>query len=579
MGDTDAESYTMADHDAQLATLISMGYDAVKAEHALKANDGNIEYALKYLVAGGKSVRNRDESCLSPDSLASSKQEEGKKGKSHDRHSHKKGGKKNQHDSHSEKSKHHTRARHHHQPDLDDDALTHLDDGAIGKSRGKKAGLLVTDGRNITSNENVASNESVEPPVAKTQKEPSSLPGAEAGPTADQETQLPKLMLDSSLPCRNAAGPNDYNNEHKNGSRHHSHSKRTRHCGHTKRPGHGMHEPGRHDDATAKHTDSRKTSSVVAVSDAPASLPNKAEREYNQLDLVDDASANAHVNDTCMQVPSAEPERELSNHFQRVFPGAYREGGEEGCDVETDTLVGDDSLSARQMQRDQDPDLPYMAVARVVSEPVLVYSEPSGWWSKRRNRFIIFGVGLLVVAGLVAGIVASQARTSTTDSSTPNEEDSAPTQSPIPTFCYSSLSSLDEVERNVTNINVIRTYVLCANTTFFTGFLTQNGDILGGDKPPTLRRKMRILCGYEGRSSDNCTISRGSFGLTSIPNNFDPPTFNNDVVIQGVTFENAAEYGVLIGLAGGFQFIDCIFVVSLSASSHNFVRVKTIIVA
>ena len=136
-----------------------------------------------------------------------------------------------------------------------------------------------------------------------------------------------------------------------------------------------------------------------------------------------------------------------------------------------------------------------------------------------------------------------------------------PPTAPLP--CFTSLTTLDEVEREVTDLDVVRNYVLCADTTFFTGFLTTNGDILGGDKPLTLRKNMHVWCGeIGGGSENNCVISRGSFGLTSIPNNFDPPTVNNNVIVQGVTFENAALYGVLIGLAGGFQFIDCIFDVS-----------------
>jgi hypothetical protein len=141
-----------------------------------------------------------------------------------------------------------------------------------------------------------------------------------------------------------------------------------------------------------------------------------------------------------------------------------------------------------------------------------------------------------------------------------------PTAAPPPTAplpCFTSLTTLDEVEREVTDLDVVRNYVLCANTIFYTGFLTTNGDILGGDKPLTLRKNMHIWCGEIGGGSENsCVISRGSFGLTSIPNNFDPPTVNNNVIVQGVTFVNAALYGVLIGLAGGFQFIDCIFDVS-----------------
>ena len=118
-------------------------------------------------------------------------------------------------------------------------------------------------------------------------------------------------------------------------------------------------------------------------------------------------------------------------------------------------------------------------------------------------------------------------------------------------------------ERDAADIDVTRTYVLCENTTFITGNLNDTGDFIDGGRPLSLRRKMRILCGYQGRSSDNCTITRGSFGATSIPDNFDPPpTYNNDVLIQGVTFEDAHAYAVLIQLPGSFQFVDCIFKVS-----------------
>ena len=362
----------MADHDAQLATLISMGYDVFEAERALKATDGDIDNALKYLVAGGKSVRSKHESCLSPDSLASPKQKESKKSKRHHSHSHKKGGKKNQHDGadgDDEKSKHHTRARQR-RPDLDDVALTNLDDGTNTKYQAKKARLPDTDGRDMTSNENVATNECGEPRVA----EPRS-------PT------------------------------------------------------------------------------------------------------------------------------------QTLFPGAYREGEDESFDLEANTLFGSDLIFARQTtEQEQSPDQPYMAVADVVEEPVLVESKPSGWWSSRRNCLFVFGAVLLVVAGLVAAVVELSPKGAAL---TP--ESSNPPNGTNQTHCYTNLSKLDEDERNAMDIDVTRTYVHCANTTFFTGFLTiNNGDILGGDKPITLRRKMRILCGSDGTSSNNCTVTRGTYLLMSI---------------------------------------------------------------
>jgi hypothetical protein len=126
--------------------------------------------------------------------------------------------------------------------------------------------------------------------------------------------------------------------------------------------------------------------------------------------------------------------------------------------------------------------------------------------------------------------------------------------------CYSSLTTLNEDENSVTDLEVVRTYILCANTIFYTGFVTTSGEILGGDKPLTLRKNMHIYCGDEtGSSANNCIVSRGSFGLTSIPANYDPPTVNTGVIVQGVTFDNAALFAMLLGLAGEFKFIDCIY--------------------
>jgi len=140
-----------------------------------------------------------------------------------------------------------------------------------------------------------------------------------------------------------------------------------------------------------------------------------------------------------------------------------------------------------------------------------------------------------------------------------------PTNAPVyeptsPGSCYSDLNRLDEDERNATDLDVVRNYVLCPNTLFVTDV------ILIGDEPEsvplTLRKNMHIYCGEIGGSSDNnCTITGGT-SLTSIPNNFVPPTFNDNVLIQGVTFDASLQYAALIALPGRFQFIDCIFSVS-----------------
>ena len=96
-------------------------------------------------------------------------------------------------------------------------------------------------------------------------------------------------------------------------------------------------------------------------------------------------------------------------------------------------------------------------------------------------------------------------------------------------------------------------------------FLTNSEEILGGQRPLTLRKNMHILCGETGSSANNCVITTGSFALTSLPSNFDPPTVNAGVVVQGVTFDNAALVGMLIEVPGEFKFIDCIYTVRCSS--------------
>jgi hypothetical protein len=133
------------------------------------------------------------------------------------------------------------------------------------------------------------------------------------------------------------------------------------------------------------------------------------------------------------------------------------------------------------------------------------------------------------------------------------------------TKCYTNLTVIDEEERSVTDLEAVRTYILCADTPFVTGFVTNNGDILGGQTPLTLRKNMHILCGETGSSANNCVIATGSYALTSLEANFDPPTVNTGVVVQGVTFDNAATIGMLIAFPGEFKFIDCIYTVRCSS--------------
>lgn len=234
-------------------------------------------------------------------------------------------------------------------------------------------------------------------------------------------SDAPQLSPDLPPACLNMAGANLDSHECKDSKRrrhhqHHDHNKAASHHGHKKRSRRDTHKkhprprgasvsgPGV-DVTTAanKHVDGRKT---TAATDDGSQTP--------RLPLVDDAIAESYVAQQCDSLISARPHPTPPQRL--VFPGAYREGGDDDYDVEMDTAPRADSLPAQQAaERDQISESPYVAVANLVQEPVLVDSmpqEPPGWWSKRQNRCVLFGAILAVVVGLVTGIVISQSNRS-----------------------------------------------------------------------------------------------------------------------------------------------------------------------
>jgi len=136
----------------------------------------------------------------------------------------------------------------------------------------------------------------------------------------------------------------------------------------------------------------------------------------------------------------------------------------------------------------------------------------------------------------------------------------APVREPtVAGSCYSSLNVLNEDGLSVTDVSVVRDYILCSDTVFrtsrFAGF---------GDKESLyVRENMHIHCGGIGGSSDNnCTIT-GGIGLLAIGGYFQfEANFEDNVRIQGVTFKDAFENAMVLSLPGRFDFVDCIFAVS-----------------
>jgi hypothetical protein len=115
-----------------------------------------------------------------------------------------------------------------------------------------------------------------------------------------------------------------------------------------------------------------------------------------------------------------------------------------------------------------------------------------------------------------------------------------------------------EGERNV--------YTLCPNTIFQLGPSTTPGK----QSPLVARSNTLFKCGTDGSSANNCVLSGGESQFWSSETGvFDTDEgagesgiVATDVVVQGITFQDAQHVAILLEAAGDVTFIDCIIRVS-----------------
>ena len=128
--------------------------------------------------------------------------------------------------------------------------------------------------------------------------------------------------------------------------------------------------------------------------------------------------------------------------------------------------------------------------------------------------------------------------------------------------CYSDLTDIAKLEIQLLDDSVLRTYILCPNTTFQVGAFNGAGQLIG-QAPIMARSNVVYKCGAEGLSTNNCILQGGSVQLTTIGFSI------SNVLIQGLTFEGAAERGITLGESGDITFLDCIIQVSETVHGHN----------
>ena len=128
--------------------------------------------------------------------------------------------------------------------------------------------------------------------------------------------------------------------------------------------------------------------------------------------------------------------------------------------------------------------------------------------------------------------------------------------------CFDDLDVLDQWV--ATKAFLTEDFVLCPNTYFQVG--TQTGPrepcCANGSAPLTFRQNSRFLCGKDGKSSNNCILKGGQFQAISTVRTFGKEKKLN-VRVEGLTFEDGGNAGVLLAAGGDVTFVDCVFRVSL----------------
>ena len=98
-----------------------------------------------------------------------------------------------------------------------------------------------------------------------------------------------------------------------------------------------------------------------------------------------------------------------------------------------------------------------------------------------------------------------------------------------------------------------KVYTLCPNTIIYLG-PTQS--------PLVARSNTHYVCGPDGSAANNCVLSGGENQFRSSEDVFEGESAATEVIVQGITFENADHIAILLESAGDVTFLDCVIRVS-----------------
>ena len=134
--------------------------------------------------------------------------------------------------------------------------------------------------------------------------------------------------------------------------------------------------------------------------------------------------------------------------------------------------------------------------------------------------------------------------------------------------CDTNLNAIRLREINA-DTSVQRTYTICPGTELQIGTLDPNkGNELTGNTFFQAKTNLRIQCGPDGSSANNCTVIGGTIQVdgTDFLGNTEP-AYNFE--LSGFTFVDTDRYNYWGNMPGSITFFDCIFRVSLLFESKQ----------
>lgn len=181
----------------------------------------------------------------------------------------------------------------------------------------------------------------------------------------------------------------------------------------------------------------------------------------------------------------------------------------------------------------------------------------------RRIVGVVALIQFLVSIQLVGGQapdVAPSTSLAPTVSFAPSVITASPTLEPIVSFppCFDNTTVLFQAMLRA-NSFIQSTYIMCPNSRILIGTDDENNECcIDGDFSIFPRARSTVMCGADGKPSNNCTLVGGNVQVFFV-GGFYGDAISSDITIMGMTFEDSDFVSLAAAGRGDLTFVDCIW--------------------